>query len=515
MTNGIWATPAEYISFADSDRRELLDELYTANTAQGFAPLGWLGLMPDPDPVLKKTGDGVSVLRDLTADDKVISSIQNRKLGTLKKKDFLYEPGRDEGQKETVESKTLCANLEKDLANVDLYNVFSEALDAPYYGAAFVEVLWRPEGGWMHIDALKPRPVEWFAWNERHEPLFKSAAAPEGEPIPFGKAVVVRHFPNAVNPYGLRLLSRCLWPVAIKKGGIQFWATLCERFGMPWVIGTARQGAQKTERQEILDQLTRMVQNAVAVVTGGTDVKLHGIEGKGGDLHPALITYMNNAIATVLMGQTLTAEIGAKGSYAASKTHAEVLDDHREADETLVVKFMRDLGWIYREINSRAAHHPKFRYREPADYAAQAELDEKLTKSGVRFTKTHYMKRYHIAEDEFEVSDESEKTKTGLAAPGSGVDLEAGDDDFTPEQQAIEDLLAGIMPEAAGALEGNEQKIIDAVTASESYEEAIERLLELYPSLSAEGLQEALERVILTIDMFGRWTAKEEENDEG
>lgn len=520
---GIWMSPTEYIEFSKTDTQGLLEEIYTSANAQGFDPGGWLGLMPDPDPVLRKSGDGVSVLRDLTADDKVMSCMQSRKLGILKKKDFLYEPGKAETGEAAGESEKVCKNLEKDLEGVDLYNVFSQVLDAPYYGSSVVEVIWRPEKGLMRIEALKPRPAEWFAWDNNHNLVFRASGSSEGDPVPFGKAVTARHFPDASNPYGLRLLSRCLWPVAVKKGGIRFWTILCERFGMPWVIGKARPGADKTERGEILSALSGMVQDAVAVVSGGTEVDLKGVEGRGGDMHSALVRFMNNAISTVIMGQTLTAELpDNSGSRAAAQVHEDVLDDYREADETLVVKFMRDLGRMYTTINSPTAHYPKFRYREPADYSAQAELDNRLYTVGVRFEPAYFERKYDLSEGEFTVEVQEAQSLSALAGSKLKVYPDQNRDSklkafslpsaapFTPEQQAIEDLADSVMPDEVEALGVNEEQIIAAVEASESYEEAIGRLLDLYPSLETKALQEALERVILNADLFGRWTAGEE-----
>jgi len=206
--DGIWATPEKYISFSEIEkerisRRGLLEESFTSSAVTGFDPAGWMGLLPDPDPVLRKTGDGVSILRDLTADDKVISSIQSRKLGILKKKDFVFEPGHDAGQKADKESERLCTLLEQDLSRVDLYNIFSQVLDAPYYGATVVEIVWRPENGMLRIENLKPRPVEWFGYNVKSDLIFKSSESADGEQIPFGKAVIARHFPDAVNPYSV------------------------------------------------------------------------------------------------------------------------------------------------------------------------------------------------------------------------------------------------------------------------------------------------------------------------
>lgn len=509
MTDGIWVSPTQYISFAEqseSTRRALTSELYTASIAGGFDPAGWLGTLPDPDPVLRKTGDGVSVLRALTADTKVISSIQNRKLGTLKKRDYVLEPGVAEGTDPDATAANVCKRLETDLARVDLYNVFSQVLDAPYYGYAVVEVLWEPAGGWMQVADLKPRMVEWFSFSEKHEPVFIGGGS-DPQPIPFGKAVFARHFPEAANPFGLRLLSRCLWPVAIKKGGIRFWTMLCERFGLPWVIGRAPAGGgDKANREEIATALAGMVQDAVAVVSAGTEVDIHGLKGST-DLHPKLIEYNDKAIAMVLMGQTLTADIGEGGSRAAAQVHGGVLDDYREADETLITTFMEELSWIYTQVNAAGALSPVFRYREPTDYQAQADLDTKLNGVGVRFKKVHFERRYNLTEDEFDLDggepggDAENGEKTELAAPGAG---------FGPNQQAIEGLIGALVEAGGNALAGNEKKILDAVLSAGSFEDAMDNLLALYPDLSTDRLQDLMERGLLNADLFGRWAVGDE-----
>ena len=506
MTDGLWVSPDKFISFADmaADRQLVLAELYSSPF--GVDVSDFLLWLPDPDPVLRKTGDGIQVLRDLTADDKVISSIQLRKLGTLKKKDYTYTPGHAEDKEADAESKRMRDMLADDLENVDLYNLFSQILDAPYYGMSPVEPIWEARAGYYRIKDLKPRPPEWFGFTAGHEMYFRGGSGMEG--IPFGKLVTARHFPEATNPYGLRLLSRCLWPVAIKKGGIKFWTMLCEKFGLPWVIGKAPSGALEAERRLIASQLAAMVQDAVAVVSSGTEVDVHGFEAKSGSLHPDLVKYMDAAIARVLMLQTLTSEVGDRGSYAAASVHEEVLNDCREADETLLVTFMNDLAWTYTRLNSAAALSPTFAFIEPEDYAAQADLDAKLHGVGVRFRKVHFSRHYGLAEDEFDL-DATPKPTPGRTDDDGVVDLAAGGG-FTPDQQAIEDLVARISPEAAEALSGNERLLIQAVLDSESYDEAFQKILDLYPQLTVDTLQDLMERVLLNAGLFGQYVTRQE-----
>lgn len=521
---GIWTSPDNYVEFEAPGREDLARELYTPTAAMGFDPAQWIGYLPDPDPVLLKTGDGVQVLRELTADPKVLSSMQLRKIGTLKKKNYSLGAGAIADAKPTPESERLAADLRADLENIDLYNLWSQILDAPFYGFTPVEIIWKAGAGRTRIARLKPRPQEWFGWDSDDVLKFKGLQGSLAEAVPEAKAVAARHFPDATNPYGLRLLSRCLWPVAIKKGGIRFWTTLCERFGMPWVIGKARSGAQKAERQDMLSNLSQMVQDAVAVITSGSEVDVHTITGTAGDLHPALVRYMDSAIAMVLMGQTLTADIGQSGSRAASETHYKVLADIQEADETLICTFMENLAWTYAQVNAPAVPAPTFAFVEPEDYAAQADLDKRLKDTGVKFAKVHYVRRYGLAEDEFEVEGAaSAPNPTAPTAPtpftefadpvGATGGRPRGSDrpEYTPDQQAIETLVAQIMPDAVSATATMGRDIDALIRKAKSFED-LQALLAAYMDEAGDDpLRDALQRGIVAADLHGREVVNGEE----
>jgi phage gp29-like protein len=502
---GIWTSPDTFVEFEAPGREDLARELYTPNAAMGFDPSAWIGYLPDPDPVLVKTGDGVQVLRELTADPKVLSSIQLRKVGTLKKKEFTLAAGKVGDANATPEAERLASDLRADLEDIDLYNLWSQVLDAPFFGSTVFEIVWQAVQGRMRIARLRQRPHEWFGWDSDDVLKFKGLQGALAEPVPEDKAVAVRHFPDASNPYGLRLLSRCLWPVAIKKGGIRFWTTLCERFGMPWVIGKARSGALKAERQDMLSNLSQMVQDAVAVVTAGSEVNVHTITGTAGDLHPALVRYMDSAIAMVLMGQTLTADIGSNGSRAASETHYDVLGDLRDADETLICTFMENLAWTYGQVNAPGVPTPTFAFVEPEDHSAQADLDKKLKEAGVRFTRPHFTRRYGLAEDEFEV--EGATVEPGGKGQGAGGPEFAAAalrrPAFTPDQQALEGLIGAIMPDAVGITARIGADIDTLIRQAKDFED-LKMLLLAAMDQADPDLENLLQRGLVAADMHGR-----------
>ena len=94
---GLWLNANEYVDFADTaDRAALAGELATRATAMEW--IDFMGLLPDPDPVLAKLDDrGDKVLDGLRADGHLISVVQSRKLGTLKK-EFHFVPGCLKGE---------------------------------------------------------------------------------------------------------------------------------------------------------------------------------------------------------------------------------------------------------------------------------------------------------------------------------------------------------------------------------------------------------------------------------
>lgn len=495
---GLWITPDRYHDFAEIDRQALSGELATRAAAWDYA--GMMGMLPDPDPVLRKLPDGgVQALEELTADGHLISVIQSRKLGTLKK-EFRFDPGSLVGEKPSAAANKLCGDLVRDLERVDLYNLVSGVLDAPYYGLSPVEISWQPAQGRLQIADLAVKPARWFIFGEENQPRFRSQDNPwGGTELPFGKFVFARHFPTYDNPYGLRLLSRCLWPVAFKKGGIKFWVQLAEKFGIPFLVGKYSAGTPVAEQQKMLANLAAMVQTAVAVIPNGSAVEiLEGAQKASSEIHSSLKSAMDAEMSKVIMGQTLTAEVSATGgSRAQGQVHEEILEDFRQGDQKLVKTVMEEIAWLYGQINAPGVPTPSFKWFEEEEPQKDfAERDKTLQETGVKFRKSYYVRRYGLQEDDFDLE--------APAQPRPPAEFAEGGRSFTPAQQALEDGIAAMMAEASAALLGNEAAIIDVLDTADSYDEAMARLLELYPQLGASALEDLLQRALVGAELLGR-----------
>jgi len=441
MTDGLWLSPTQFAQFGEmADKEQLIEEIASRQAAWDWT--GFLGLLPDPDPILRKLGAGSEILESLTADGHLCGIIQTRKLGTLKK-EFRWEPGDHDSEAPSAAATKLRDQFVSDLEDMDLYDLISGILDAPYYGMTPIEMHWKAaKASHLAIKKLEVKPARWFGFDEENNPKFVSIANPwEGEEIPFGKFVFARHFPTYDNPYGLRLLSRCFWPVAFKKGGIKFWVTLAEKYGIPFLVGKYRQGAQLNEQQEMLSNLIKMVRDAVAVIPQGGTVEIleTGKSGAGSEIHSSLKTAMDSEMSKVIMGQTLTAEVGDKGSLAAGKVHEDVLGDFRQGDQKLVKTAMENIAWHYGQINAPGVPTPNFIWFEEEEPKKEtAERDKILGETGVEFKKTYYVRTYGLQEDDFDLKDQSTKPpeKTDDFAENQDDDL----DDL------LEDELANWQP---------------------------------------------------------------------
>lgn len=476
----------------------------TKTSAEDF--ISFLEWFPDPDEVLTKRGEDADVLDKLLADEQVLMEIQKRKIGTLLKKNFSFSPDEDSGQATTQEQK-LADDLNKDIKNIDTYNLINQLLDAPHFGLTIPELMWEPAIGRIRLKTIFPKPRKWFAFNSGRELIFKSKDNLQGVVVPENKFSPCVHMPSYDNPYGVRLLSRCLWPVVFKKGGIRFWTNFIEKFGTPWVVGEASQNAIDADRANMTTALYDMVQTGVAVLSYGSKVDLKEPGSSTSEAHREYYSTWNNAISKVLTGQTLTSELGSVGSQAAAQTHLDVLNSYQEADQLLVKSFFDDVSKIYTKLNAEGLRPPVFNYSESKDYQPQAELTDTLSKSGVKFTKSYYIRKFDLLEDDIEdtVSTPSDNNDKEQFAKGDNEKEE-----IELNQDRLDAFVDDVLPEAEKAIKLNTNKIIGMVKNADSYDAMLAGLDEIMAGKDNEQLLSLTQKSILGSMLSGFSSAEKE-----
>jgi phage gp29-like protein len=492
----LWINEHDFIEMEDS-------KSLTAEIAPRSRSLDWMGIMgflPDPDPVLRKLGQDITVYRQLLSDAHVWSCYQSRKAGSLSC-EWEIKDAASGGRKSDKGAYKLISDMMED---VDVYQVITDMLDAPFYGMSPIEVVWKSEAGKWLPDRVVGKPPEWFQFDPENNLRFKSIDDMiEGEEIPEYKFLLPRHHASYQNPYGERLLSRCFWPVAFKRGGFKFWAIFTEKFGMPWVRGKVPRGTNDTERARLLDNLTKMVADAVAVINDDESVEITEAAGKSAsaDIYEKLVSASNREVSKAILGQTLTTELDKGGSFAATKEHMEVRADLVDQDKRMVIgAFNLLFKWIV-ELNFAGATPPEFGFFQEEDVQKErSERDTELSSQGVKFTPKYYQRTYNLEEDDFEIVNSTEPVKSREKEFAEESDPDTAD--------AFTDRLD---EEAAGLVEDFIGPVRDLVQKAKSFEEIRDGLLDLYPDMDTSDLGAMMQQALTAAELSGRFEVSQGE----
>lgn len=495
------------------------DELLRQIADHTSDPLFVLGLsqLPNPDEVLRKAGLSHRVYDQVLTDAHVMAKVIDRRSGMLRR-EWQVEAGADTPRgKRAAEICRLAITEMEEHETHPLETSLGFIQEAALRGHRALEVVWKYDGGLWLPDFLRDIPgrriihtgVEWRLLTLDDPSL--------GIAFPPRKGLVATHMASTDNPYGEALLSRCFWPYMFKHNGFKWWVTLAEKHGIPWVIGKLGGQAEDSQRRDLLGKLVSLVMDAVAVLPKDAEVDIKGLEGVTPDVHERLIRITNAEMSKVLVGQTLSTELDQKGgSRAAAETHSGLRDEIVEADGKLVARTMNRLfAWITELNLGSKAEAPHFQWiDEDKPPTAWAEVVERAVKSMPNRIPVRWAyDKLGIGEEyrnDREMVGAGTKIESGLKGGDFAQETSQAETEFTEEQQALEALAERSIKEAVPTLAGNEEKIIAAVQSSASYEEAMEKLLALYPDLEVSGLEDVLTRTLLAAGAFGRATAQEE-----
>lgn len=490
--SGLWVNPNQFVEFTGAKKNSTLtQQIATRDKSIDFSSL--MGYLPNPDVILKKLGKDQLIYDEICADGHVSACITNRKAGVLSLKHAI-----NRGKAKNKETEF----IEDIFEDFDLIKIFREILDAPMYGYRVMEIDWTHiNSQWVPKDLIG-KPSRWFVFDDENQLRMKTRLNLAGEIMPENKFIIAAHGATYDNPYGDALLSKCFWSTTFKKGGLKFWVVLAEKFGIPHLVGKHQPGASSEEINQLLDAMEMMIQDAVAAIPNNAEIAPleAGTKRASSDLFKDLLTYCKAEISLVLLGQTLTTEVGEKGSYAAAQVHGEIRADIVQSDKHLVESVMNDL--IDRVIGFNfgpLAERPKFElYKEEDVDQALAERDKTLTDTGqVKFTKSYYKRAYGFTDEDIIVDETPPGTQAREFA------------EQTPPVTAVDKLTDHIDPQLQTIAEELLEPVFQLVEKSGSYAEMLDGLAALYPDLDTEALEKNLTHAIFLAETWGRMKALE------
>ncbi|MFH1684064.1 MAG: DUF935 family protein [Candidatus Margulisiibacteriota bacterium] len=476
---------------------------------------GWGSYFENPDPVLstEAKGKGIKLYDEINKDPHAGSVLQTRYLAVVGKEWSVVpaeSPARAGRMPRETQERKIASFVESMLMACNFDQMRQEILQAILYGYWGTEIMWKVQDGSIVIDRFLGKHARRFCFTiNRESRLLTPESMIEGEPLPDRKFLIFQ-CGDSDNPYGKGLGQSLWWPVWFKKHGIKFWVIFMEKFGMPTPLGKYPAQA-KEQRSKLLDAIKAIQTETAIVIPDTMQVELMEAARQGDGSYLAACEYFDRQISKRVLGQTLTTEIGSQGSYAASQTHNEVRQDIIEADADLLDAYLNKvlISWIVDYNFPGVSVYPKLQtHASPKpDLSARAVIDKSLVDIGLPIAKSYFHETYGIPEPEAG-EEVIEKQVLQPILPFSTDDepafAEGGK--YTPEQQAIEDLVEITMEGGKRIFVEMESLIFDLAEKCDTLEEFEGKIFSLYPKMSAKKLEKLLANSTITAKLHGRAT---------
>ena len=358
-------------------------------------------------------------------------------------------------------------------------DVVSQILETYLYGLNVFEVNYKEKEGLVY-PRLVQRDFRQFKFNDAGEFAFNASGSERS--IPPLKVIYALNRANFRKVYGDGLLKKLYFPVKMKNASLKFWFRFLEKFGSPWAIAKT-----SYEPDEMAAEVQAMLSGDSAVID--TDEEITLVQPTSNVDFTRLPAYLDNQISKAILGANLTSDVK-EGSYAAAKTHNEIREDLAANDAKILIFVMNKAISFFKEINGYNGELYAKLFDEDAPNTERATRDKTLYDMGFAPTKKYITSTYNIEIDEnARVQEKNLKAnKANLAALKGSLKALDRFDKATDEMD-IED----------GEIEATLNKLI---ASSETYEEAFDKLYELY-DLPFEKLEPLMFKAVANAQMLG------------
>lgn len=215
-------------------------------------------------------------------------------------------------------------------------------------GFAAMEIMWDMSSGQAVPSSFEPLESKRFLFRDAQgvlsrTPLLITDENPMGGAIPAWKVLMHRYGGKTGNATRSGVYRVCAWMFLFKNYAIKDWAVFCEVYGMPLRLGKYSSGASEDDKAALIHAISTLGSDAAGIISKSTEIEFvetaKGTSSAG--LYKLLAQFCNSEMSKAILGQTLSAELGSVGSYAAAKTHNEVRLDLVRADARALAATVR------------------------------------------------------------------------------------------------------------------------------------------------------------------------------
>ncbi len=486
-----------------TEKVNLLEIATTANgkdITRGYVE-GLQTLTPQ-DPVLQQHGYDYQIYERLLQDDQVNACFSQRRLAVVARPWSVTPGSQRRADKKAAEL------VENALQGFDWDRITDQMLYARLFGFAVSELIWDVENGQVKLKDIRVRNQRRFAFAPDNSLRLLTISKPDGESVPdksFWHLSIGAHYHD--EPYGRGLGSALYWPVYFKRNGARFWATFLEKFGAPTALGHFPSGASAAERNNLLAALQSIATDAGIIIPEGMEVELIEATRGGNGGYDAWMSYWDDAIAKIVLGQTMTTQDGSSLSQA--QVHYAVRQEIIQADADLVCQSANAtwVRWLV-DYNMTGAAYPKLwrDMEESEDLANRAQRDQVLYQMGYKLTPEAVSKVYG---PDYEATAPTPQPAPTPATDGENFAQGASQDEYLDPVPVMAETL-----DAATRKPWQEiiEKVESVVSEAQSFSQLRDALLNLYADLPIEKLGNIMSMALSAAELSGRYAVEQESN---
>lgn len=222
--------------------------------------------------------------------------------------------------------------------------------------------------------------------------------------LPYGKWILTTNNGSHSNPFGEAMFERLIQPWIFRCNGWDLWMDFAKRFANGFMhakIDTQDEAIVKQVRQA----LEKAAKSSVIVTDKGSDLNLIQAS-RDSSLYTTIDDKTIASIQKVILGETQTSDMQARGSSASAGIHNEVRLEKTRADIRLVEEAMNEVIKQIALVCDLKEELPKVRLiYDPGLNSELAARDNVLTNTGIKFTKKYFINNYGFKDDDFEIVD--------------------------------------------------------------------------------------------------------------
>lgn len=398
--------PVQDARFDIESKKPFVDEVVTRKIVWDYYRTAIA--LPNPSKILGKLNENIDAFDELLADGRVKACFNNRRSGLL-------------SLKYTIDQNNSPAKLfklvQKTFESFDLGTLMSDLSLATMYGYNIAEVNWEIMDGLYIPEKVVSKAARWFWYDDMNQLRIRTKVNQTlGEPLPPRKFLVAGHHQTYENPYGEPLLEACYWPCKFRHILYQYAMQYSQKYAMPWLDVTVDANLQETRLREILDAIQSTYEDGIIAHPDNTKISIIPVDKAGStNTYTQMLDVVNREIDLIILGCNLATEVTG-GSYAAAQAHMGIRSDLVDEDRRMMERVLNQLiSWIAWYNFPADIEIPKFRlYKiEPATLE-KAQIDEKLTAQGIRFTPAYYQRVYQLNTEDFELTEPQQDQQLGL-----------------------------------------------------------------------------------------------------